>query len=44
MGRNLYKLTKIFDDVIVMLIFGIIKMQQLKTDFHQTYVILGHHL
>ena len=38
MGRDLYKLTKIFDDIIVMLILA----EYLKngsTDFHQTYVI-----
>ena len=30
MGRNLYKLSQMFDDVIVMLIYGVIKMRQLK--------------
>ena len=30
MGRNLYKLTKSFDDVIIMLIYDVIKMRQLK--------------
>ena len=30
MGRDLYKLTKIFNDVIVMLFYDVIKMRQLK--------------
>ena len=30
MGRNLHKLIKIFDDVIIMLIYEVIKMRQLK--------------
>ena len=31
MGRNLYKLTKSVDDVIVMLFYDVIKMRQLKS-------------
>ena len=33
MGKNCYKMAKKFDDVIVKLIFYVIKMQQLKKVF-----------
>ena len=37
MGRNLYKLTKIFDDMIVMLIYDDIKMRQLNSRFSRVF-------